>query len=536
MKLTKIVVVALFMALIVMGAMLLKRDDQQYVNPQAGYTPPRQSQPFSRADDPTYAEEVKSMSSIIEAQKEDLTAQINSLKNETQAKINEISSASQKEKDALLAQIKTLQSQLGEQKDNVKQELNALANKVKDGTKFSGQEIEKIIQKATDKINEVTGEKNTEDSTLNHNIGDKGVPVIDITQPDTGTQPATPPTFGASGDPFNHLTNDYSVSNGRVSIRPYGVSAELPANNGGGSYFDSLSGLNPFGSNNNGNEANTSGGGFGAGLSFEQSDSGNPFATKVSAGGKVKYTPIPMFTIPDTSTLVVNAAMTPFIGRVPNRGNAVPDPFRFKLITGADNLATNGLRIPGIDNIVWSGFAVGVRENSCVRGFIDTITYTFQDGRVQTITSGKSRGGNSNQNLGYITDLWGKPCIRGQLISNASDYLFDRGSAAFLAAIAEAAAASQVTVQSNTDGSMSQFITGNTGEFVASKGISGVAKEIADYVRERAANAFDVVYVPSGVEVQIFVERQINIDYDPNGRKIAYDYTQPASNGNGRLD
>ena len=184
---------------------------------------------------------------------------------------------------------------------------------------------------------------------------------------------------------------------------------------------------------------------------------------------------------------------------------------------------------------MWTGWAIGVRENSCVRGYIDTITYTFKDGRIQTITSGKSKGGSSNQNLGYITDPWGKPCIRGTLISNASDYLMDRGGAAFLAAIAEAAAASQVTVQSNSDGSMSQLVTGNTGEFVASKGVSGVAKEIADYVRERSVNAFDVVYVPSGIQVQLFVEQQINIDYDPNGRKLAYDYTTTVISDN-KLD
>ena len=77
---------------------------------------------------------------------------------------------------------------------------------------------------------------------------------------------------------------------------------------------------------------------------------------------------IPVYTLPDAATLVQNATMTPLVGRVPFRGR-LRDPFRFKLITGATNLASNGHHIPGIANAVWTGYVVGVREQSCARAY-----------------------------------------------------------------------------------------------------------------------------------------------------------------------
>lgn len=76
-----------------------------------------------------------------------------------------------------------------------------------------------------------------------------------------------------------------------------------------------------------------------------------PFTLKSSPDGASAV--IPVHTIPDAATLVHNSTMTPLIGRVPVKGQ-LRDPFRFKLITGATNLATNGHRIPGIVNAVWT--------------------------------------------------------------------------------------------------------------------------------------------------------------------------------------
>ena len=67
---------------------------------------------------------------------------------------------------------------------------------------------------------------------------------------------------------------------------------------------------------------------------------------------------------------------------------------------------------------------------------------------------------------------------------------------------------------------------GNVWRFVFGKGVSGSAAEIADYVRERTANAFDVVYVRQGLPVQIMLDAMVEIDYDANARKVNY-YAEP---------
>ena len=168
--------------------------------------------------------------------------------------------------------------------------------------------------------------------------------------------------------------------------------------------------------------------------------------------------------------------MTPLVGRVPFMGR-LTDPFRFKLMTGADNLAANGLRIPGVANAVWTGYAVGVREQSCVRAYLDTVTFVFEDGRIHTAHRGKGQGQNGgpvsvNENLGYLTDPWGKPCIRGQFFDNAGSYLKDRGIAAFLDGLANAYANSQVTVDRSAYG-LNSYVSGNTYEYALGKGVSG---------------------------------------------------------------
>ena len=75
-------------------------------------------------------------------------------------------------------------------------------------------------------------------------------------------------------------------------------------------------------------------------------------------------------------------------GRVPVRGQLRAIRFVSKLITTPIS-PTTAIRIPGIANAVWTGYAVGLREQSCVRAYIDTVTFTFQDGRIHTVNKGK---------------------------------------------------------------------------------------------------------------------------------------------------
>ena len=92
----------------------------------------------------------------------------------------------------------------------------------------------------------------------------------------------------------------------------------------------------------------------------------------------------PRFTLPVNATLLDNTAMTAFIGRVPVNGT-VQDPYRFKILASSEGLATNGFRLPpDVKGMVFSGTSQGDWNLSCVRGAIDSVTFTYEDGSVQT--------------------------------------------------------------------------------------------------------------------------------------------------------
>ena len=129
-----------------------------------------------------------------------------------------------------------------------------------------------------------------------------------------------------------------------------------------------------------------------------------------------------------------------------------------------------------------------------------------------------------------MTDPGGNQCIKGTLVSNASSYLRDRSVAAFAEAMAAGYASAQTTVDRASSGSLSAYVDGDVIKYGLGRGLSGSAAEVATYLRQRQENAFDVIYFPSDKTLQIMVEQQIEIDYDPAGRKVNYHYSQVTSN------
>lgn len=259
--------------------------------------------------------------------------------------------------------------------------------------------------------------------------------------------------------------------------------------------------------------------GSNAGVGGKASDS-----AKSSAGSKEEPKPVPVYTIENTSTLFSNTTMTALMGVVPTKNGAIKYPFRFKVITGAENIASNGLYLPDVKDVIWTGFAFGNREMSCVQAIVDTVTFTFQDGTIRTVkkvSSGKA--GSLTEGLGYLSDRWGKPCIVGELISNSSKYLRDRMIASGAAATADAAAATETTTVSvGESGSSVSSVTGSQSDYIVGKTGSASLKELADYLRDRMDQAIDVVYLDAGKDVVIHVEHEIAIDYEPAGRKLSH--------------
>ena len=236
--------------------------------------------------------------------------------------------------------------------------------------------------------------------------------------------------------------------------------------------------------------------------------------------------------------------MTALIGRLPFKGH-VEDPYPFKVIVGSDNLAANGLEIPGVDGMVFSGHAIGDWALSCVRGEIHSVTFVFEDGALRTLSSDdqslqqKARqsqqqqaagnpaagqaGGNSQRPLGWLSDRRGIPCLTGQRITNAPQYLGGRFLARAIGAAGDAYARSQTTLQSSpVFGGVTSSVTGNPTEYALGSMASGSADELADWIAQRQAQNYDAVFVDTGAEVALHIDQELPIDFEPNGRKLSY--------------
>ncbi len=246
--------------------------------------------------------------------------------------------------------------------------------------------------------------------------------------------------------------------------------------------------------------------------------------------------PKPRFTVPRNATLLGATAMTALLGRVPVRGE-VRDAMPFNVITGHDNLAANGLMVPGVEGMIWSGTAVGDWTLSCVTGRLESVTFVFDDGSIRTISTddGENQTGEANRPLGWISDARGIPCISGQRKSNAAAFLTQRIGVKAIEAAAEAAAASNTTTVIRDSGAITSNVGGDAGAFILGKTLSQGSNEIAQWLLERQAQSFDVVFVPAGAELAIHVDRELSIDLDPHGRRLSYATSNTNPNAH-RLD
>ena len=234
----------------------------------------------------------------------------------------------------------------------------------------------------------------------------------------------------------------------------------------------------------------------------------------------------PVYTVPRNATLIGSTAMTALVGRVPVQGQ-VRDPMPFKVITGADNLAANGLTVPGVQGMVWSGTAIGDWTLSCVTGRLDSVTFVFEDGTIRTISSDDkgNQSGGSNQPLGWISDEQGIPCISGDRKTNAPAFLTQRIGVMAIQAAADAAANAQTTAIVSDAGSVSRSVTGDTGRFVLGKTVAGGSTEVSKWLLERQSQSFDAVFVPAGTRLAIHVDHELPIDLDSHGRKLSHENT-----------
>ncbi|MBY3789420.1 MULTISPECIES: TIGR03752 family integrating conjugative element protein [Photobacterium] len=237
-------------------------------------------------------------------------------------------------------------------------------------------------------------------------------------------------------------------------------------------------------------------------------------------------------TIPQDSTLMGAVTMTALLGRVPVKGKLI-DPFEFKVLVGADNLASNGIYIPNLKSMVLSGVAKGNYTGQCVSGDIVSGTYTFNDGRVQSFNASNldQEGGNnstsyeaagqvSQDRVGWISTDNGIPCISGKYISDAASFISLQGGLAAIGGVASgfAAAAQEVT---GTGDNRNAVITDPT-KYALGTGGDAAVKSMNAWIEDIRQTAFAMVYVKPNVKISIHITKQIPIDYHSQARKVSY--------------
>ena len=249
-----------------------------------------------------------------------------------------------------------------------------------------------------------------------------------------------------------------------------------------------------------------------------------PPAAAPRAAPPAPTAPEPYFTVPENATLLEATAMTPLIGRTPVDGH-VRDPFEFKVLVGAKNLAASGFEVPSdVAGMVVAGVAVGDWMLSCVEGHIQSITFIFEDRTIRTISKRGSGGSTTSSSaassrLGYIADEHGAPCLNGLKVTNAPAYLSQVVGIKTLETAARAAALAQTSTTNNGLGSTSA-VTGSQGSFVLGQAAAGGVGEVSQWLMRRLNDSFDAIYVGPGTPVSIHITEALALDKDPNGRKL----------------
>lgn len=232
----------------------------------------------------------------------------------------------------------------------------------------------------------------------------------------------------------------------------------------------------------------------------------------------------PVYTVPKNSTLVGSVAMTALLGRVPVNGT-VQDPYPFKVIIGGKNLTANGIELPEIKRAIVSGTATGDWTLSCVRGKVKSITFVFQDGRVRTVPKsdepGEGKNDNDDDEIGYLSNPQGVPCVSGQRKTNARSYILTQLLLSAGAAGANAYAGGETTTSVSGLGTATG-VTGNVGKYIAGSAASSGLNEVRQWIQKRFGQTFDAIYVPPGQAVAVNIDKQLPIDYEHQGRKVHY--------------
>lgn len=252
-----------------------------------------------------------------------------------------------------------------------------------------------------------------------------------------------------------------------------------------------------------------------------------PSSEKISAqptkrNSENKPKKIPYGTLHRDSMVLNVTNLNSLFGRIP-RKQSTYEPYEFTLMLSGETLMANGFSFPEIRNATVSGYAVGDRSMTCVRGFITNFTFIFSDGRIAQQSS------SDKKPLAEIGDAWGNPCVRGELVDDIEKHVAAQGIIGGLSKYGEVLNQQQQSTVSNGNQS-STILSGDASKQALGAIGSGGLDTTAAILAERYESYYEGVYVPQGQKLSLRLKENIEIDYDLEGRKVNYANSHSTSN------
>ncbi|MBA2710123.1 MAG: TIGR03752 family integrating conjugative element protein [Tatlockia sp.] len=262
---------------------------------------------------------------------------------------------------------------------------------------------------------------------------------------------------------------------------------------------------------------------------------------------KDKEKGIPYYTIPAGADLGNTTLLSALIGEVPNDGKLMQPLFPFTAIINRGQLmASNGVALPpDISGMKVNGYAIGVGsflDNiSCVRAYVTSVLFTFQDGHFVVVGHEQMQGTAdlvNNESLGYLTTAYGNPCIHGQYFTNAPRVLAAMMGAGGLEGVGSAISQWQMSYFAGPNGGAA-LPTGSFGKFAGGNALASGAAKASDWLEKRIQGSFDMVFVPASFKCQsgagkgwcptrmsLHLTQTISLDKQPEGRLLDYAHLQ----------
>ncbi len=228
-------------------------------------------------------------------------------------------------------------------------------------------------------------------------------------------------------------------------------------------------------------------------------------------------------TIDKEAILYDAVVLTELVGVTPYSGQ-VTSPYYFKIELGRENLMTSGINLPQIAQMRMSGYAVGEWTTSCVQGIVTSATFVFEDGTIASAGATQSEAQGSG--IGYLTDPYGSPCIKGEKYSDLAEYVAVAGGLGAVSAIGDGISNAQFDMTQTATG-LQQAFTGSSMQLALGEGLSGSTSAASEIIAKRYESTRDLVIAPPGQYVVVQLTQQLDINYDPEGRKILnHDFEQ----------